>query len=126
MLNALTATVLKCTSPGVPDFYQGNELPEFVLVDPDNRHAVDFKAHATLLQQLWQRLAETSCAEVSSELLTTWHDGRVKLWITWRLLEMRRQLPELFAQGSYRPMPVTGTRARLSTSAPSGACPMIR
>ncbi len=108
MLNGLTATVLKCTCPGVPDIYQGNELPQYVLVDPDNRRPVDFMANEILLRDLESLIATRAPGEISSELLAQWHDGRIKLWVTNRLLELRKQQPELFASGDYRALPVEG------------------
>ncbi len=92
-VNSLTQTVLKLTCPGVPDVYQGNELWDFSLVDPDNRRPVDF----TLRQQQLADLEHSS----PRVLLEHWQDGRIKLFAIHRLLTLRRELPALFASGSY-------------------------
>ena len=100
MVNSLTQTVLKLTCPGVPDFYQGSELWDFSLVDPDNRRPVDYP----LRQEQLDALAHAE----PSELLTHWRDGRIKMFLIQRLLRLRREHPGLFGSGSYLPIPVTG------------------
>jgi len=95
-INALSQVVLKATSPGVPDFYQGTELWDFSLVDPDNRRPVDFARRAALLHRV-------KSANVST-LLRAWHDGRVKLFTTWKLLDLRARYAELFRDGAYEPL----------------------
>ena len=102
-VNSLTQTVLKLTCPGVPDFYQGNELWDFSLVDPDNRRPVDFD-----LRQ--QRLADLENI-APRELLEHWQDGRIKLYAIHRLLTLRRELPALFASGSYTGISALGVYA---------------
>jgi (1->4)-alpha-D-glucan 1-alpha-D-glucosylmutase len=106
MRNSLVQTVLKLTLPGVPDIYQGAELWDFNLVDPDNRRPVDYDVRR-------KRLKELSAPGVQSDddlrnLLTNWRDGRVKLFIVHKLLQLRRKLPELFLDGSYEPLTVSG------------------
>jgi (1->4)-alpha-D-glucan 1-alpha-D-glucosylmutase len=91
-LNALAQVVLKITSPGVPDFYQGTELWDFSLVDPDNRRPVDYETRMKLLRQV--REANPV------ELLRRWPDGRIKLYVTWKALQLRKQ----FAREDYRPL----------------------
>jgi (1->4)-alpha-D-glucan 1-alpha-D-glucosylmutase len=93
-LNALSQVVLKATAPGVPDFYQGTELWDFSLVDPDNRRPVDYEKRTSLLRRL-----KSSRVNLDT-LLRRWPDGRVKLYVTWKLLELRarRQL------GAYEPL----------------------
>jgi (1->4)-alpha-D-glucan 1-alpha-D-glucosylmutase len=100
-LNSLVQVTLRTTMPGVPDLYLGSELWDLSLVDPDNRRPVDFAARASLLEPLrgtvdWPGLA------------AAWPDGRIKLALTHRLLEIRRIFAELFATGSYRPLEATG------------------
>ena len=102
-VNSLTQTVLKLTCPGVPDIYQGNELWDFSLVDPDNRRPVDFA-----LRQ--QRLADLEHAP-PRELPDHWRDGRIKIFAIHRLLTLRREMPALFASGSYTGVPTQGTFA---------------
>lgn len=100
MVNSLAQTVLKATVPGMPDFYQGTELWDFSLVDPDNRRQVDYEA---------RRLALSSLADADpSVLLNEWRDGRIKLHVTHQLLNFRRSHPALFMQGSFSPVNATG------------------
>ncbi len=106
-LNGLTLTLLKFTSPGVPDLYQGQEIIGLTLVDPDNRRPVDFAA----LEQSLSDLQAIHPARVTS-LLSTPHDGRAKLWLTWRLLSLRRQQALLFRDGDYVALKVTGEHAK--------------
>jgi (1->4)-alpha-D-glucan 1-alpha-D-glucosylmutase len=105
-LNSVSATLLKFTSPGVPDIYQGHEAAALTLVDPDNRRPVDFGA----LQGMLSELEALSPAQAPS-LLTSLHDGRARLWVTWRLLALRRQEPALFGDGDYMPLEASGARA---------------
>lgn len=105
MLNALAQLVLKIASPGVPDFYQGSELWEYNLVDPDNRRPVDYEARRRILDSL-----DEQRGEVFRETIAQWRDGRVKMWVTSRGLRLRQREQELFAQGSYTPIRAVGTR----------------
>ena len=110
-LNSLTQVLLKLTSPGVPDIYQGNELWDFSLVDPDNRRPVDFARRQTALNDLQRREATGGIAEVASELLRNPGDGRLKLFVIHRALQFRRQQEPLFQEGSYVPLLATGKHA---------------
>ena len=92
-LNALSQVLLKACSPGVPDFYQGTELWDFSLVDPDNRRPVDYERRAKLLSSL--RNADPA------KLLRQWKDGRVKLFVTARTLDARKRHLEAFQTGAY-------------------------
>jgi (1->4)-alpha-D-glucan 1-alpha-D-glucosylmutase len=103
-LNSLTLALVKFASPGVPDLYQGNEVMDLSLVDPDNRRPVDYARRAALLEELAALADPRPLAE-------TLHDGRAKLWVSWRLLELRRKLPELFRDGGYLPLAPSGARA---------------
>jgi (1->4)-alpha-D-glucan 1-alpha-D-glucosylmutase len=110
-LNSLSQTLLKITSPGVPDFYQGTELWDFSLVDPDNRRPVDFPERSSLLDQI--SLPETkNSGQFVRKLLSSWTDGRVKLYTTHQELELRRERQELFSQGEYIPLEASGERAK--------------
>jgi len=100
-INSLTQTVLKLTVPGVPDVYQGTELWDFSLVDPDNRRPVDY----LLRQECFASLEENASP---AELMEHWSDGRIKMFVIRKLLQFRRENSELFANGSYTPVPVTG------------------
>jgi (1->4)-alpha-D-glucan 1-alpha-D-glucosylmutase len=110
--NSLSQLLLKLTSPGIPDVYRGCELWDLSLVDPDNRRPVDYANRAALLSELKEKFdgSDPSAAAEIRGLAETWWDGRVKLLVTWRLLEFRRRHPELFLEGSYRPLSAHGER----------------
>ena len=101
-LNSLSQLALKATAPGVADFYQGSELWDLSLVDPDNRRPVDFDHRIALLD----RLPFTDV----SRLLANWQDGSIKLFVTQRLATFRRQRRDLFDGGVYIPLEVVGPR----------------
>jgi (1->4)-alpha-D-glucan 1-alpha-D-glucosylmutase len=102
-LNSLSQVLLKATSPGVPDTYQGAELWDFSLVDPDNRRAVDFASRAKLLGELKKRESK-GLASLLQELIAHWRDGRIKLYLTSKALNFRKEHPELFRDGDYLPL----------------------
>jgi (1->4)-alpha-D-glucan 1-alpha-D-glucosylmutase len=103
-VNSLAATLLKLTSPGVPDFYQGNELWDLSLVDPDNRRPVDF----ALRQQLLAELKHLSVEQVWARR----DEGLPKLWTIHKALGFRRARPELFSeQSTYEPLAAQGSKA---------------
>jgi len=106
-LNALSQVVLKTASPGVPDFYQGMELWNFSMVDPDNRRPVDFKVREEILRKLEE---QESGVGLATRLLSRWRDGRIKLFVTWKMLELRRKHPDLFRRGDYIPLAAEGKR----------------
>lgn len=110
-LGSLAQVLLKIASPGIPDFYQGTELWNFSLVDPDNRRPVDFKKRAALLAALKERDATDPLA-LARELLDRWEDGRIKLYLTYKALHFRRSNRELFAAGEYIPLAATGPREK--------------
>jgi (1->4)-alpha-D-glucan 1-alpha-D-glucosylmutase len=113
LLNSLSQTVLKLTLPGVPDTYQGTELWDFSLVDPDNRRPVDFPRRRELLRDLKAdtERAGPDLAGMARRLLEAKDDGRIKLYVTWRLVQCLRANPGLFSAGSYTPLRVDGTYA---------------
>ncbi|MGC8660372.1 MAG: malto-oligosyltrehalose synthase, partial [Desulfomonilaceae bacterium] len=111
MLNSLSQTLLKITSPGVPDFYQGTELWSLNLVDPDNRRPVDFRKRMHFLNELRGK-AGSNLKNLLDELLSDLNDGRVKLFLIWRAMRTRKAWPELFEKGEYIPIRSTGTFAR--------------
>jgi (1->4)-alpha-D-glucan 1-alpha-D-glucosylmutase len=106
LLNSLSQTTLKLGSPGVPDFYQGTELWELSLVDPDNRRPVDFSKRQDLLANVLAALdADPSERSIrAKEYLDSWADGRIKLAITAAGLRMRRERADLFLKGRYLPL----------------------
>ncbi|HZQ62494.1 MAG TPA: malto-oligosyltrehalose synthase, partial [Casimicrobiaceae bacterium] len=114
LLNSIAMTGLKLTSPGVPDLYQGNELIDLSLVDPDNRRAVDYQRRRdtlAMLQRMLERASRQPLAQRVRELLER-GDGAAKLWVTWRGLQLRREQASLFRLGDYTALPAEGARAR--------------
>jgi (1->4)-alpha-D-glucan 1-alpha-D-glucosylmutase len=114
--NALSQLVLKLTSPGVADIYQGGELWDFNLVDPDNRRPVDFAMRARLLDDLEPLLRSAAAGDAQAAkgvraLLEDWPSGRIKLFVTAALLRARRERPDLFLEGEYLPIDVSGASA---------------
>jgi (1->4)-alpha-D-glucan 1-alpha-D-glucosylmutase len=105
--------LIKLASPGVPDIYQGNELFELDLVDPDNRHPVDYGLRRRLLAQMVEAraLVATERAAWLRELLSGIEDGRCKLYVIWRTLDLRRRLRGLFQGGLYLPLRARGAAA---------------
>jgi (1->4)-alpha-D-glucan 1-alpha-D-glucosylmutase len=106
MVNGLAQVTLKLGSPGVPDFYQGTELWDLTLVDPDNRRAIDFALRRAMLDEIDLVLAKPAAerGEAVSALMQTWQDGRIKMLLTSAGLRLRREWPELFASGRYLPL----------------------
>ncbi len=100
LVNSLAQVVLKITSPGVPDFYQGTERWNLTLVDPDNRRLIDWagapEAAAAVRDASWR------------ELLRGWRDGAIKLRLTQELLRLRRERIAVFQRGDYEPLAATG------------------
>jgi (1->4)-alpha-D-glucan 1-alpha-D-glucosylmutase len=109
MLNGLAQVLVKMTSPGVPDVYQGCELWDLRLVDPDNRGPVDFTHRAALLDEIEKR-SKQDPLPLARELVQNWHDGRIKLYLIWRILNLRRKYPRVFLDGQFLTMKTTGRR----------------
>ena len=104
MLNSLTQTILKLTCPGVPDFYQGTELWDFSLVDPDNRRPVNYKKRQEALDAIEGRSLP--------DLLREWQNGYMKLAAIHRLLMFRHEHSALFQQGNYASLYASGPLAQ--------------
>jgi (1->4)-alpha-D-glucan 1-alpha-D-glucosylmutase len=113
LLSSLSQALLKLTVPGVPDIYQGTEMWDFSLVDPDNRRPVDYGRRRELLGQLDELdgLSGQALAGRVRALLETIEDGRAKLYLIRRTLQLRREFDELFRDGHYEPLAVIGERA---------------
>ncbi len=109
-INSLSQVLLKLTCPGVPDIYQGQEMWNFSLVDPDNRRPVDFDQRMRAAEELRTRAASEDPSEISQELLENYRDGRIKLWVTMCALNFRRDHRDLFQLGSYLPLEVARGR----------------
>ncbi|MPZ42716.1 MAG: malto-oligosyltrehalose synthase [Betaproteobacteria bacterium] len=111
-LNSLSMAVIKLTSPGVPDIFQGNETLDYSLVDPDNRRPVDYEHRLRMLaalQRMSARAGEKLGEAVRALVESAW-DGRAKMWVVLRSLGLRRSSPELFSHGDYLPVKLTGAR----------------
>ncbi len=111
-LNSLSLVILKALSPGVPDFYQGCEAIELLLVDPDNRRAVDFARREHLLADAQALAARDDRRAGLQELATHGTDGRAKFWATWRTLQLRERHAAVLRDGHYLPLEVRGDKAR--------------
>jgi (1->4)-alpha-D-glucan 1-alpha-D-glucosylmutase len=111
--NSLAQVALKICAPGVPDVYQGCELWDLSLVDPDNRRPVDFERRRSMLTELRKAFAGSASPEPEAwrRLVERWQDGRIKLFVTWKLLRLRREQPRLFLEGGYLPLSIAGDRA---------------
>jgi (1->4)-alpha-D-glucan 1-alpha-D-glucosylmutase len=110
--NGLAQTVGKLTAPGVPDIYQGCELWDLSLVDPDNRRPVDYARREALMAELSRQLEiPGQRAALFKTLMNEWRDGGVKLMTIALLLALRRDQPEIFEQGDYQPIEIEGDRA---------------
>jgi (1->4)-alpha-D-glucan 1-alpha-D-glucosylmutase len=103
--------LLKLASPGVPDIYQGNEEWDFSLVDPDNRRAVDYEARHADLQAIKTLCTGEGAAACAQRLLENLPDGRIKLYMTWKILALRREHEEVFRDGDYLPLKAQGDHA---------------
>ncbi|MDB5105262.1 MAG: malto-oligosyltrehalose synthase [Fibrobacteres bacterium] len=109
MFNGLSQALLKIASPGIPDFYQGDELWDLSMVDPDNRRPVDYAVRKSILQGIRDREA-SDLPGLMRELLARPEDGRCKLFLIYRALKTRASLPSVFQYGEYLPMGTEGTR----------------
>jgi (1->4)-alpha-D-glucan 1-alpha-D-glucosylmutase len=108
--NSLIQTALKLTLPGMPDIYQGTELWDLSLVDPDNRRPVDYNLRTELLEEVSAALARDR-AGITAAMLREWHDGHLKLALTATLLTHRREHPALYAESTYEPVAASGSKA---------------
>ena len=112
MYASLAQTLLKLTAPGVPDLYQGTELWDLSMADPDNRRPVDFAHRRRTLAELDREIADApSLATVARRLVETKEDGRIKLFVIRQALALRRHQTLLFQTGEYRSLEAQGERA---------------
>ncbi len=112
MFNSLSQTLLKIASPGVPDFYQGTEIWDFSLVDPDNRRPVDFHIRKEMLRDLKKKMSVpgSNLINLPRDLVQKWEDGSIKLYVTFRSLNYRKENHRLFLEGTYIPLVSDGDR----------------
>jgi len=111
MFNSLSQVLLKITSPGVPDFYQGTEIWDLSLVDPDNRGPVDYATRMEMFDQLRRHEQEVPLPALARSLVVDMENGMVKLYVTYKSLCYRREKRELFERGEYLPLEGTGAKA---------------
>jgi (1->4)-alpha-D-glucan 1-alpha-D-glucosylmutase len=109
-LNGLSQALIKVGAPGVPDFYQGSELWDLRLVDPDNREPVDFDVRARSLRSMME--SEQNLPQLIRKLLEGWENGRAKLYLTAKALNFRRAHADLFLCGDYLPLAAAGKLKR--------------
>jgi (1->4)-alpha-D-glucan 1-alpha-D-glucosylmutase len=107
IFNSLSQTLIKITSPGFPDFYQGTELWDFSMVDPDNRRPVDFEVRRNYLKDIKEK-SQTDILQLTEELLASKEDGRVKLFLIVQALKARTKYVDVFQEGKYLPLEVEG------------------
>lgn len=109
-LNSLSQLLIKITSPGVPDFYQGSELWDFSMVDPDNRRPVDFQKRIQMLNDVRRDLSARP-RRLLHDIQSHWQDGRIKLFLTDRALDIRRLHADLYCDGNYTPIECAGAKS---------------
>jgi (1->4)-alpha-D-glucan 1-alpha-D-glucosylmutase len=107
ILNSLSQTLIKITSPGVPDFYQGSELWDLSLVDPDNRRPVDFEKRRTMLTGIREQ-DDADTGRLVQDLLATREDGKIKLFLIYRAVKAKNANREIFRAGAYLPLKSAG------------------
>jgi (1->4)-alpha-D-glucan 1-alpha-D-glucosylmutase len=105
--NSLSQVLIKNTTPGVPDLYQGTELWELSLVDPDNRRSVDYQQRSKFLEEIKTETSQDILLLIK-KLINNKKDGKIKLFLTHQLLKARQEYSEIFQQGDYQPIEITG------------------
>ena len=114
--NSLAQVLIKTLAPGIPDFYQGTELWDWSLVDPDNRRPVDYALRQQRLTELQESQKTTDWLKLVHTLLENPEDGRIKLFITTIALQFRKKHSSIFLKGSYLPLQAEGERAETTRS----------
>jgi len=110
-VSSIAQTVLKLMSPGVPDVYQGCEFWDLSLVDPDNRRPVDYASRRQALAEMRAHCERGEHGAWAEQLLAAWPDGRLKAYIIWRLMHLRRERSVTFLGAAYTPLEISGARA---------------
>jgi (1->4)-alpha-D-glucan 1-alpha-D-glucosylmutase len=111
MFHSLSQTLLKITSPGVPDFYQGTEIWNLSLVDPDNRRPVDYSIRTRMLEELKKRETEITLRELARDIVADKDNGMIKLYLIYKALHYREKNSEIFERGEYLTIEVMGEKA---------------
>ena len=109
MINGLSQTLLKIISPGIPDCYQGSELWDLRLVDPDNRQPVDFAKRNDMLATITEA-GNADARMFADGLRENWRNACIKVFVIWKALNLRKRHPDLFAKGNFVPLTVKGSR----------------
>jgi (1->4)-alpha-D-glucan 1-alpha-D-glucosylmutase len=111
--NALSRILIHLTSPGTPDLYQGDELWNFALVDPDNRRPVDHELRVRMLDEIEREQLQNGALPEAllREMIAAPEDGRIKLYLTARLMRARRAHADLFSGTGYEPIETLGSHA---------------
>src|SRR3984893_2381165 len=112
MVNGLSQALLKIACPGVPDFYQGSELWDLRLVDPDNRGPIDFAKRTAALESI----ARADSPQTLRNFVEHWHDGCIKLYLIWKAIRFRRDHADLFRDGEFIPLESAGSYSRNVTA----------
>ncbi len=103
---------MKLTLPGVPDIYQGCEMWDLSLVDPDNRRPIDYEIRVAALTELRGKLDNLGDRKrLLAGLLESWQDAKIKLAVTTLLLDLRRMQEDLFDTGGYEALPIEGQKS---------------
>lgn len=110
MYNSLSQTLLKITSPGIPDFYQGTELWDFSLVDPDNRRPIDYEKRIAIMQDIKREESKVPLMQLAKKLVYERNDGCIKLFLMYKALNSRKMTRSLFEKGDYRFHQVLGEK----------------
>ena len=113
LVNSLSQALLKATAPGLPDYYQGTELWDFSMVDPDNRRPTDFVLRQKMLKELGEAFAQDR-KKLLCDLLERPEDGRIKLFLIWKGLAARREHAALFCSGEYHPLAFEGAKREMA------------
>lgn len=111
MINSLSQTLLKITSPGIPDFYQGTEIWDFSFVDPDNRRPVDYDLRIRMFEELKKRESDIGPLKLINELTVNKDNGKIKMYLIHKSLNFRKNNRELFERGEYLTLETMGERA---------------
>jgi (1->4)-alpha-D-glucan 1-alpha-D-glucosylmutase len=111
IFNSLSQTLLKITSPGVPDFYQGTEIWDYSLVDPDNRRPVAYDIREKMFEEIKRRESGVPLLRLASDLTLNKESGMIKLYLIYKALNYRKENRELFEKGEYVALEVMGEKA---------------
>lgn len=108
IFNSISQALIKATAPGLPDYYQGSELWELSLVDPDNRRPVDYEIRKEFMKEMSKLSGQEDTASYINQIVNEPNDGRIKMYLIYRALKFRNENRELFESGEYLPLSVSG------------------